>query len=80
MSTSKHFTEFIKNEIQLGKGLLDIREKIVFFKENNQISQDEMRDSLNKMINPKTEEMILDLLDFVEGYCSQRFNIFKKID
>jgi hypothetical protein len=78
MSISENFTELVQNEIQLKKCLLDIREKIVFFKENHQISQDEMRDALNKIINPETEEIIFDLLDFVEGYCQPRFYIFEK--
>lgn len=79
MTIDKHFTEFIQNDIQLKKDLLEIREKIVIFKENNPISQDEMRDALNKMINPKTEELIFDLLDFIEGYCHPRLYVFNSL-
>lgn len=65
----------IQKGIALNRDLLVLRELLLFYKYNG-MTQDIMRDCLNQLRAIEDEDTILDLLDFVEGFCSLDWKIY----
>ncbi|MBL5827502.1 hypothetical protein [Serratia fonticola] len=75
MLDQQEFIDNIRKEISLNKGLLEIREVLVFFK-NKGMSQSCMYECLQKLRCLENEGLILELMDFVEGFCSPGLDIY----
>lgn len=65
----------IQKGIALNRDLLVLRELLLSYKYNG-MTQDVMRDCLNQLRTIEDEDTILDLLDFVEGFCSLHWKIY----
>lgn len=65
----------IQKGIALKRDLLVLRELLLSYKYNG-VTQDVMRDCLNQLRTIEDEDTILDLLDFVEGFCSLHWKIY----
>ncbi|QIG07527.1 hypothetical protein GTK47_13355 [Proteus sp. ZN5] len=59
----------------LNRDLLVLRELLLSYKYNG-MTQDVMRDCLNQLQAIENEDTILELLDFVEGFCSLDWKIY----
>ncbi|BFI43918.1 hypothetical protein YKD1_03370 [Yersinia pseudotuberculosis] len=75
MLDQQEFIDNIRKEISLNKGLLEIREVLVLFK-NKGMSQSCMYECLQKLRCLENEDLILELMDFVEGFCSPSLDIY----
>ena len=71
-----------KNEINQAvinnTDLLEIREILLDYK-NNGMDKQSMLSEINNMrikSNPETEDVLLELLDFIEGYCNPSLAVF----
>ena len=71
-----------KNEINQAvinnTDLLEIREILLDYK-NNGMDKQSMLSEINSMrikSNPETEDVLLELLDFIEGYCNPSLAVF----
>jgi hypothetical protein len=69
------FVDDIQKGIALMRDLLVLRELLLSYKYNG-MTQDVMRDCLNQLRTIEDEDTILDLLDFVEGFCSLHWKIY----
>ncbi|WP_311754771.1 hypothetical protein [Proteus terrae] len=69
------FVDDIQKGIALKRDLLVLRELLLSYKYNG-MTQDIMRDCLNQLRAIEDEDTILDLLDFVEGFCSLDWKIY----
>ncbi|MBG3078782.1 hypothetical protein I4632_00840 [Proteus mirabilis] len=65
----------IQKGIALNRDLLVLRELLLSYKYNG-MTQNIMRDCLNQLRAIEDENTILDLLDFVEGFCSLDWKIY----
>lgn len=75
MLTKKKIVETIGHQINISSDLLDIRELMVFFK-NKGITKAIMLECLNDLRVTSNEDVILELMDFVEGYCNPDLVIY----
>lgn len=75
MLTKKKIVEAIGHQINISSDLLDIRELMVFFK-NKGITKAIMLECLNDLRVTSNEDVILELMDFVEGYCNPDLAIY----
>ncbi|MFG1135847.1 hypothetical protein [Salmonella enterica] len=75
MLTKKEIVEAIGYQINISSDLLDIRELMVFFK-NKGITKAIMLECLNDLRVTSNEDVILELMDFVEGYCNPDLAIY----
>lgn len=75
MLTKKKIVEAIGIQINISSDLLDIRELMVFFK-NKGITKAIMLECLNDLRLTSNEDVILELMDFVEGYCNPDLAIY----
>ncbi|MDC9822088.1 hypothetical protein R0L47_19160 [Pectobacterium polonicum] len=70
--------EFIKNlssEIAFCSNLIKLRELLVSFKVRG-MSKNEMLLYLNELRLVSNEDVVLELMDFVEGYCNPQLSIY----
>ncbi|MEQ4986406.1 hypothetical protein ABN080_02875 [Proteus sp. fly-1089] len=65
----------IQKGIALNRDLLVLRELLLSYKYNG-MTQNIMQDCLNQLRAIEDENTILDLLDFVEGFCSLDWKIY----
>ncbi|MEQ4923453.1 hypothetical protein [Proteus hauseri] len=75
MHQQQEFISDIKRNISLNKSLLELREILITYKETG-LSQVSMRDCLNQLRILENEELVLELLDFVEGFCRADWVVF----
>lgn len=75
MLEQQEFIDSVRKEISLSKGLLEIREVLVCFKDKG-MSQSCMCECLQKLRYLEDEDFILELMDFVEGFCSPGLGIY----
>jgi hypothetical protein len=69
------FMGCIAQQISENHNLLDIRKTLVYFK-NEGISKDCMYACLQKLRYTNNEEVILELMDFVTGFCRSDLAIY----
>ncbi|MBI6527978.1 hypothetical protein JEP40_02390 [Proteus vulgaris] len=65
----------IQKGIALNWDLFTLRELLLSYKYNG-MTQDIMKDCLNQLRAIEDEDIILELLDFVEGFCSLNWKIY----
>ena len=79
MSLNDEFIQLLPNELRLHRNnLLILRENLVEFK-NRGMDKDSMLGNLEKLratSDSEIEDILLELMDFVAGYCSQHLAIF----
>jgi hypothetical protein len=73
------FFQFFSNETN-NKGLLVLREKLIEFKNKgmDQKTMLELFEKLRQTSDSDTEDTLLELMDFVYGYCNPTLLIFEK--
>lgn len=69
------FINEITTGITLHYDLTILREILLSYK-NRGMTQDVMRDTLIEIQHTENEEIILDLLDFVEGFCRADLKLY----
>lgn len=79
MSLNKEFIQVLSKEIKnYSDNLLILRECLIRFK-NDGMDKDSMVENLEELRNisdSETEDILLDLMDFVVGYCNSDLSIF----
>ena len=75
MSLIEEFIDVISNEIASHSALMELRELLVCFKSRG-MTKDEMLLSLNNLRSISDEDIVLQLMDFVEGYCNSQLSIY----
>ena len=80
MSINKEIEKLLISEIKRNQDLLSLREILITFKDEG-MSKNDMLDSLEILRtnnDEKIEEVLLELMDFVTGFCNPRLVIFKE--
>ncbi|MCE9948010.1 MAG: hypothetical protein RSD49_22740 [Hafnia sp.] len=75
MPLREEFIDVISHEIASHSALMELRELLVCFK-NRGMPKDEMRLCLNNLRSISDEDVILELMDFAEGYCNPQLSIY----
>ncbi|HGC6388485.1 hypothetical protein NNQ28_10640 [Cronobacter dublinensis] len=75
MLTKKEITSLIFKEISSGKNLMELRDCLIDLKKQG-VSKEVMLECLNDMRVSDFEDTVLELMDFVEGFCNPQFYIF----
>ncbi|ELY2854240.1 hypothetical protein [Cronobacter dublinensis] len=75
MLTKKEIISLIFKEISLGKNLMELRDCLIDLKKQG-VSKEVMLECLNDMRVSDFEDTVLELMDFVEGFCNPQFYIF----
>ncbi|ELY2909169.1 hypothetical protein [Cronobacter dublinensis] len=75
MLTKKEIITLIFKEISLGKNLMELRDCLIDLKKQG-VSKEVMLECLNDMRVSDFEDTVLELMDFVEGFCNPQFYIF----
>lgn len=80
MSLNKEFLQLLPVEIEKHRGdLLILREFLIRFK-NNGMDKESMLKNLEELRSrsdsEETEDILLDLMDFITGWCNPGLNIF----
>ncbi|WP_025681604.1 hypothetical protein [Paenibacillus massiliensis] len=77
MSMEDRLSEELRSNIAESKDVLELRELLVAFKDTG-LSKDSMYTCLNQLRGSVEEDdIILELLDFVVGYCRPELDLFK---
>ena len=73
------FFQFFSKETN-NKGLLVLREKLIEFKNDgmDQKTMVQLFEKLRQTSDSNTEDTLLELMDFVYGYCNPNLLIYKK--
>lgn len=71
----RNFINEVRKDISLNKDLLELRKTLVSFKEDG-MPQESMLDCLNELRNLEEEDLVLELMDFVEGFCNPNLRIY----
>ncbi|EOW6558831.1 hypothetical protein ACOZYI_001401 [Cronobacter dublinensis] len=75
MLTKKEIISLIFKEISLGNNLMELRDCLIDLKKQG-VSKEVMLECLNDMRVSDFEDTVLELMDFVEGFCNPQFYIF----
>ena len=78
MNMNNQFKNEINQAVINNTDLLEIREILLDYK-NNGMDKQSMLSEINSMrikSNPETEDVLLELLDFIEGYCNPSLAVF----
>lgn len=75
MLEQQKLLDCVKKEILSNKDLLEIRKVLVYFK-NKGMPQNCMYDCLQKLRYLDEEDIILELMDFVVGFCKPELAIY----
>ncbi|EGT5659730.1 hypothetical protein AGJ34_02505 [Cronobacter dublinensis subsp. dublinensis] len=71
----KEIISLIFKEISSGKSLMELRGCLIDLKKQG-VSKEVMLECLNDMRVSDFEDTVLELMDFVEGFCNPQFCIF----
>ena len=80
MSKNKEFSELLITGIKANRDVLSLRQILIKLRDNG-MSKFEMLDCLGKLrtvSGEKTEDVLLELMDFVSGYCNPDLRIFEE--
>ncbi|AFR05548.1 hypothetical protein H4F46_21270 [Pectobacterium brasiliense] len=75
MPIKEEFIDILSSEIVFGSNLMKLRELLVSFKVRG-VSKNEMLLYLNELRLVSNEDVVLELMDFVEGYCNPQLSIY----
>lgn len=75
MPIRDEFIDIMSNKIASHSDLIELRLLLISFK-NKGLSKDEMLSYLNELRLISNEDIILELMDFVEGYCNPQMSIY----
>jgi DNA-binding SARP family transcriptional activator len=79
MPLNDKFTQLLQKEVNAYRDdLLLLRESLIKFK-NDGMDKETMLENLEKLrttSDPETEDIFLELMDFVVGYCSPHLSVF----
>ncbi|MBN3256668.1 hypothetical protein H5A33_18735 [Pectobacterium brasiliense] len=75
MPIKEEFIDILSSEIVFGYNLMKLRELLVSFKVRG-VSKNEMLLYLNELRLVSNEDVVLELMDFVEGYCNPQLSIY----
>ncbi|EOI3545793.1 hypothetical protein ACMSZT_000547 [Cronobacter dublinensis] len=75
MLTKKEIISLIFKEVSLGNNLMELRDCLIDLKKQG-VSKEVMLECLNDMRVSDFEDTVLELMDFVEGFCNPQFYIF----
>lgn len=75
MLYQQEFIACITQKISEKQDLLDIRKSLVYFK-NKGMSKDCMYMCLQNLTYPNSEDIILELMDFVTGFCHSDLAVY----
>ncbi|MFJ5405842.1 hypothetical protein ACIPTZ_20865 [Pectobacterium sp. CHL-2024] len=71
----EEFIDILSSEIVFCSNLMKLRELLVSFKVRG-VSKNEMLLYLNELRLVSNEDVVLELMDFVEGYCNPQLSIY----
>ncbi|MBN3209236.1 MULTISPECIES: hypothetical protein [Pectobacterium] len=75
MPIKEEFIDILSSEIVFCSNLMKLRELLVSFKVRG-VSKNEMLLYLNELRLVSNEDVVLELMDFVEGYCNPQLSIY----
>lgn len=75
MLIKEEFIDILSSEIVFCSNLMKLRELLVSFKVRG-VSKNEMLLYLNELRLVSNEDVVLELMDFVEGYCNPQLSIY----
>ncbi|AOR62468.1 hypothetical protein [Pectobacterium wasabiae] len=75
MPIKEEFIDILSSEIVFCSNLMKLRELLISFKVRG-MSKNEMLLYLNELRLVSNEEVVLELMDFVEGHCNPQLSIY----
>ena len=85
MSLNKEFIQLIQSEVKNHQNdqndLFFLRECLIRFKDKG-MDKDSMLENLQRLrgiSDSRTEDILLELMDFIDGYCNRNLSIYDNI-